>query len=77
MGHVHGIDTWGMYMVSTWALQKSEVGGGDCQWDMIVAHLMDLALVMCLYKPFDILVKEWPLELFQKLHPHGVNLLVT
>jgi hypothetical protein len=43
----------------------------------MVAHLMDLALVTCLYKPFDILVEEWPPESFQKLHPNGINLLVT
>jgi hypothetical protein len=43
----------------------------------MVAHLTDLALVTCLYKPFDILVKERPPEAFQKLHPHGINLLVT
>jgi hypothetical protein len=32
---------------------------------MVVAHLMDLALVTRLYEPFDVLVDEWPPEAFQ------------
>jgi hypothetical protein len=62
-----------MYMVSTWALQKSEVGAQD----MVVAHLTDLALVTCLYEPFDVLVEEQPPESLQELHPNSINLLVT
>jgi hypothetical protein len=43
----------------------------------MIAHLTDLALVMCLYEPLDILVEERLPESLQELHPNGINLLVT
>jgi hypothetical protein len=42
----------------------------------MIVNLMDLTLVGCLHKPLDVLVEEWPPELFQELHLDGINLLV-
>jgi hypothetical protein len=43
----------------------------------MISHLTDLALVTCLYEPFDVMVEEWPPELLEELHMDGVDLLVT
>jgi hypothetical protein len=52
-------------------------GGGDGRRDVMIVHLMDLALVTCLNEPFDVLIEERPPESLEELHTDGLDLLVT